>query len=106
MLSRAVKFLIQFLALAVTLAVLAWLLPAFTIRNFWSAIAGTIVLLLLTTFLRPLLVRLTMPLNAVTMGAFSLVISIVIIWLTAWILPGIEIHGILAPLVIVVVLTL
>jgi uncharacterized membrane protein YvlD (DUF360 family) len=106
MLSRAVKFLIQFLALAITLAVLAWLLPAFTIRNFWSAIAGAAVLLLLSTFLRPLLVRLTMPLNAITMGAFSLLISIFIVWLTAWILPGVEIRGILAPLVIVVVLTL
>jgi putative membrane protein len=57
-----------------------------------------IVLGVLNVFLKPLLVILTLPVTILTLGLFSFVINIALVYLAAYVVPGFEISGILAAL--------
>ena len=55
-------------------------------------IAG-LILGIVNTFLKPLLVVLTLPLSIVTLGLFVLVINALMLLLVAWLVPGFIVAG-------------
>lgn len=57
----------------------AYLLDGIKIKNFFSAVGVAILLAIINTFLKPIIVFLTLPLTVLTLGLFILVIN-------AWIL--------------------
>ena len=52
-----------------------------------------IVLWLINLLIRPVLIILTIPLNILTLGAFTIIINTWMIMLTSGLLPGFQIHG-------------
>lgn len=50
-----------------------------------------VVLALINTFIRPVLLLLTLPINIVTLGLFTLVINALLVMLAAAIVPGFQI---------------
>jgi putative membrane protein len=54
----------------------------------WSAAALAIV----NTYVRPLVVILTLPLNIVTLGLFTLVINALMLKFVSWLIPGFHIE--------------
>lgn len=62
------------------------------------------VLALLNSFVRPILVILTLPINLITLGLFTLVLNGIVFWLATLIYPGVTVPGlweaILAALVV------
>jgi putative membrane protein len=54
----------------------------------WTAAA----LALVNTYIRPLVVVLTLPLNILTLGLFTLVINALMLKLVAWLIPGFHIE--------------
>ena len=72
---------------------LAYILPGVEIHNFWSALGVAIVLGLLNTFLKPLLVIITIPFTIITFGLFLLVINAFIILLADSIIDGFIVDG-------------
>src|SRR6476660_8012516 len=64
------------------------------------------VLGLLNFFVKPILSILAMPITFMTLGLFSLVINLIILWLATFVVPQFEIHTILAGLLFSVVLSL
>ncbi|MDR2906418.1 MAG: phage holin family protein, partial [Bacteroidales bacterium] len=71
--------------------IVAWLLSGIRLDNTVSAIVVAIVLALLNTFLRPVLILLTIPLTALTMGLFVLFINACMVLLAGSIVPGFEV---------------
>ncbi|NLE73354.1 MAG: phage holin family protein [Actinobacteria bacterium] len=71
-----------------TLAILAItkLLPAIQIEALWVAVVAALVLGLLNTFVRPILVVATLPLNVLTLGLFTLVLNGLILQIIDWIM--------------------
>ncbi len=59
----------------------------------WGAIVGSIFLGIINAVIRPLLIILTLPLNVVTLGLFTLVINGFMLWITSVTIKGFEIHG-------------
>lgn len=55
-------------------------------------VAGTI-LWLINGLVRPVIKLITLPLTLVTLGLFSLVINTLMVMLTDWLVPGIELGG-------------
>ena len=53
----------------------AWIVPGFTITSFGAALFGLVVLSIFNAILRPLLVRLTLPVSILTAGLFTLLID-------------------------------
>jgi len=58
----------------------------------WAFVAA-IFLGVFNAFVRPLVVILTLPLNILTLGLFTLVINGLMLWLTGKLLAGFSVHG-------------
>lgn len=72
---------------------LAYILPGVEIFSFWSALGVAIILGLLNTFLKPLLIIITIPFTIITFGLFLLVINAVIILIADAIIDGFVVDG-------------
>jgi putative membrane protein len=67
---------------------IAYILPGVEIGSVWSALGVAIVLALLNTFLKPLLIIITIPFTILTLGLFLLVINAGIIMLADAMISG------------------
>ena len=74
------------------------IIPGIQMDGYVTALMVVIIFGLLNTFLKPLLTLLTLPLTIFTLGLFLLVINIVIVFLTAQIVPGFVVDGWLSAL--------
>ena len=69
------------------------LFDGMTLQTAQSLFIAGLLLGIVNTFLRPLLVILTLPLSMVTLGLFVLVINALMLLLVAWLVPGFYIAG-------------
>ena len=70
-----------------------WLLSGIDVTNFTNALLIAIVLAFLNTFLKPILVLLTIPYSLFTLGLFLLVINAGIIMLASKLIEGFYVDG-------------
>ena len=73
---------------ALTLVILAWLLPTVDVTSITTLILASIVMSLLFGLIRPVLQLLFLPVNVVTLGLFSAVINVFLLWTATYIVPG------------------
>ncbi|MGQ5522032.1 phage holin family protein [Chitinimonas sp. PSY-7] len=78
---------------AVSLLLLTYLMPSIQVASFWSALLIAMVLGLVNVLIRPVLLVLTLPVNLLTLGLFTLVINGFCFWLVAEVLQGFSIPG-------------
>ncbi|MCS7048877.1 MAG: phage holin family protein [Verrucomicrobiae bacterium] len=85
----ATKLAINALALVVVDAIFA------NVRfdNIQATIAAAILLALINTYLRPILLWLTLPINVLTLGLFTLVINAGLLKLISWLIPAFHLTG-------------
>lgn len=81
-------FIIKVLVTAVAAFVAAWLLDGVEIVDIKTTIIVALVLALLNTFIKPILVILTIPVTIATLGLFLLVINILMVKWTAMLVNG------------------
>ncbi|KKU93827.1 hypothetical protein A3H89_01390 [Candidatus Amesbacteria bacterium RIFCSPLOWO2_02_FULL_48_11] len=82
-----VSLLLRVLAVAVT----AYLVGGVTLAGWLPALVVAVVLGILNSVLKPILVVLTLPVNILTLGLFTLVINALLVLLAARIVPGFEV---------------
>lgn len=87
------SYLIQWLIYAVAIVITAYLLPGVRLSGFFAALVTALVLGLINTFIRPLLLLLTLPINILTLGLFTIVINALLIMLTSALVPGFKVMG-------------
>ena len=98
---------VNWLIMAIAVIASAYLLPGVTlVGGFWTALVVALVLGLLNVFIKPLLVILTLPINILTLGLFTLVINAVIIMLVSAIVPGFKVDGFWYALLFSIVLSI
>src|SRR5215216_7782240 len=86
-------FIIKILITAVAAYFAAWILPGVEIADARTTIIVALVLALLNTFIKPILILLTIPVTIVTLGLFLLVINILIIKWTDSLVGGFTVDG-------------
>ena len=87
-------FIVRLLINMVAILIIAYLLPTVILVDSWMAALVTAFLLgVVNTFIRPLLVLLTLPLAVVTFGFFLLVINGLLLWLVSVLVPGFYVSG-------------
>lgn len=81
--------------IGLTLAVLfaGWIVPGISVANFGAAAIAGIVIVFVNTFIKPVLILLTLPINILTLGLFILVINALLFMFVAYLVPGIEINS-------------
>jgi putative membrane protein len=94
------RFLLRLLITAVAVFLAAYLFsPLITVDSVGAALIFALILGLLNAFLRPVLLLLTLPLNLITLGLFTLVINGFTFWLAGFFQGGVHVEGFGAALV-------
>ncbi|MEW6047535.1 MAG: phage holin family protein [Bacillota bacterium] len=82
----------------VALLLVAKLVGGIQVGGVFAALVAAAILGLVNAFIRPLLIVLTLPINIVTLGLFTFVVNALMLWLTAGLVPGFNVHGFWAAL--------
>jgi putative membrane protein len=82
------RFIGKILITAMAALIASYLLPGVEIHSGITAIVIALVLALLNTFIKPILIVLTIPITVLTLGLFLLVINTIIIKWTAYLVGG------------------
>lgn len=83
-----INILIRWVVYAILIIFVSWIVPGIEVDNFISAMFVCIIIALINTFIKPLLQLITLPINILTLGLFSLVINALMLMLAGWIAPG------------------
>ncbi|MEA3450136.1 MAG: phage holin family protein [Patescibacteria group bacterium] len=86
------EILISWLLAGLVVLVSAYLLSGISVSGFVIAFLVALALGLLNAFLKPILILLTLPINILTLGLFTLVINAFLIMLVAVIVPGFKVE--------------
>lgn len=87
------RLLLRWLLSTVAILVAAYVLPGVAVEGFFTALFVAVVLGLLNALLRPLLILLTLPVNILTFGLFTLVINALLVMLTAALVRGFAVRS-------------
>ena len=79
--------------LSIAVMVGAWLLPGVEVSSFWAVLLTAVVISLLDNLVRPILIVVTLPVTALTLGLFLFVINAVIILMASAIVGGFEVRS-------------
>ena len=91
---RGVLILFTKLAInALALLVVDQLFERIWLDTWQVTLAAAVLLALVNAYLRPLVILLTLPLNILTLGLFTLVINALMLELVSWLLPGFHVVG-------------
>lgn len=100
------QILINLILSGIAVFVSSYILPGIKVDGFITALVVAIILAAVNFFIKPLVLLLTLPINILTLGLFSLVINALMVVLVAAIVPGFHVDGILWALVFSIVLSL
>lgn len=96
--------LVRWILFALAIIFVAWLVPGIEVENFQSAMLVTVIIALINIFIRPLIVFITLPINILTLGIFTLVINALLLMLAGYLAPGVGVEGFLSAFIGSVVL--
>lgn len=84
------------LATALSLLLVDLAVPGVNIATFPAALIAAVVIGLVNSSVKPTLSALSLPLNFLSFGTFSLVVNGLCFWLASVLVPGFSVHGLLA----------
>lgn len=91
------------------LNIIAIIFTAYLISGFEvtvpGAIFGSIILGVINAIIRPVVLLLTLPINIITLGLFTLVVNGLMLWLTSSVIKGFEVQGFGTAIIAALVLT-
>lgn len=87
------RLIFRLLLSAATLMLLAYYMPGIQVASWYNALVIALVLGLLNAVLRPILLLLTLPINILSLGLFTLVINTLLFWFVSTLVKGFEITG-------------
>jgi len=88
------KFFIRLLTSSLILMLSPYFISGIEVKNFYIAIITVIFIGLVNALIRPILIILTLPINIITLGLFTLVINGLMIMFVASFIKGFEVAGI------------
>ena len=103
--SGPLGFLAQVVVMTLAAILAAYLLPGVQIASVGTAVLTAVVITLLNSFIRPILIVITLPFTVVTMGFFLLVINAIIILLASGLVPKFHVDGFWSALLFSLLLT-
>lgn len=98
--------LTRLLVLSVAVVLGAMLLPGVQVSSVWAVFLTAVAIALLDNLVRPILIVVTLPVTAITMGLFIFVINALIILMASGIVGGFEVDSFGSALLFSLLLTL
>ena len=78
---------------AVAFLIVSSVYSGIQVNDFWAAVIAAFILGLINALLRPVLLILTLPVNVLTFGFFTLIINGLLLLLTASLYSGLQLRG-------------
>lgn len=100
------KFLVKILILALAIYIASYIIPGVTINSTSTLFVVSIVLGLINTFVKPVLVILTIPLTIITLGIFLLILNGILILLVGNIVPGFYVSSLFTAIIFSIVVSI
>ena len=85
--------IIKWVALALSLMFVGWLIPGIIISNFSTALIAAVAIALVNIVIKPIIMFLALPINVLTLGIFALIINAALFMFVAYLVPGVEVDG-------------
>ena len=86
------KLFLHWLIAAVSILIAAYIVPSVSVTPV-SAFIAAVVLGALNLFVRPVITLITLPINILTLGLFSLIINAFLVMLASYLVPGFFVPG-------------
>ena len=87
------SFVLKWVLHGAALLLVAYFVPGIAVASFYNALVFAAVLGIINLILKPVLVLLTLPINLITLGLFTLVINGLLFWFAASIVKGFQVSG-------------
>lgn len=87
------NIVVRWILYSLTIVFIAWLIPGISVSSFVTALFVSVLLGLINSFLKPILLFITLPINLLTLGLFTLVINAFLLWLAGYFAPGFSVDG-------------
>ena len=99
------NLILRLIILIISVFVAAFLIPGVIIDSTSTLVVVAILLGVANTFLKPILVVLTIPLTILTLGIFLLVLNGLLVLLVGSVVPGFHVSGILTAILFSIVVS-
>lgn len=100
------SLLIRWLVATIAVMLTSYLLPGVVLTGFFAALIVALVLGIINAVIKPLLVILTLPINILTLGLFTLVINALLIMLASAVVDGFSVAGFMTALWFSIILSI
>ncbi len=100
------KLIIEILLMGAAVAIAAYLLPGVSVDNFWSAIIAGVLIALANTTIGTILRILTFPINFLTLGLMSFIITVLMVLLVDSLMTSFNTTGFISAMLFAIVLAL
>jgi putative membrane protein len=100
------KFIIELLLMGIAVAIAAYLLPGVEVSGFLSAIIAGVLIALANATIGTILRLLTFPINLMTLGIMSFIITVLMVLLVDSLMTGFNTNGFFSALLFAVLLAL
>ena len=90
------KLLLKLLVGTISVLVASYIVPGVVVASIMTAFIVAVVLGVLNVFAKPVLIFLTLPINLLTLGLFTFVINVALVWAAAYLVDGFTLETILA----------
>ncbi len=87
------RLLLSLLLNTLALIITAYVVPGIKVDTFVSALLAAVVLGIINTFIKPVLILLTLPLTIITLGLFIFVVNAIVLRITTLFVPGFFVDG-------------
>lgn len=98
------SILINWILSAIAILVSAYIVPGVAVGGFLAALILAVILGAINAVIKPILIVLTLPINVLTLGLFTLVINAILIMLADLISPGFTVSSFWSAMLFSVVL--
>ena len=88
-------FIVDLLINTLAIILTAYVLPGVRVTDLTAAVIAALVLAVINTFIKPVIILVTLPLTILTLGLFILVINTLLILLVSALVPGFQVDGFL-----------
>lgn len=85
--------LLRWVLNALALLLVTRIVPGVTVDGFYSALVVALVLGIVNALIRPILIFLTLPINVLTLGLFTLVLNALLFWFVSTLVKGFHVSG-------------
>lgn len=85
--------IIRWVINAVFLLIIPYFVPGVSVANFYIALVTALVLAFVNAIIRPIILILTLPINILTLGLFTLVINGLMFWFVGSFIRGFVVDG-------------